>query len=45
MQFFDGEGLYPQLNRKIMEEMSRLDDEDLLLLLTIVRHLQRERKE
>ncbi len=43
MQFFDSEGLYPQLNRKIMEEMRELDDEDLLLLLTISRHLRRKR--
>ena len=44
MQFFDAEGLYPQLNRKIMDEMRKLDDEDLLLLLTICRHLQRNKE-
>lgn len=43
MQFFDSEGLYPQLNRKVMEEMRELDDEDLLLLLTISRHLRRKK--
>ena len=42
MQFFDSEGLYPQLNLKIMEEMRQLDNEDLLLLLTISRHLRQK---
>lgn len=42
MQLFDSEGLYPQLNRKIMDEMRKLDDEDLLL--TVSRHLQRNRE-
>lgn len=43
MHFFDGETLYPQLIRKIMDAMQDLDDEDLLLLLTISRHLQRRK--
>ena len=42
MQFFDGETLYPQLIRKVIEEMQGLDDEDLLLLLTVSRHLRRK---
>ena len=42
MQFFDSEGLYPQLNLKIMEEMRQLVNEDLLLLLTISRHLRQK---
>ena len=42
MQLFDSEGLHPQLNRKIMDEMRKLDDEDLLL--TVSRHLQRNRE-
>lgn len=41
MQFFDGDGLYPQLVREMMDEMRELDDEDLSLLLTIIRHLKR----
>lgn len=32
-----------RLNRKIMDEMRKLDDEDLLLLLTVSRHLRRNR--
>ena len=42
MQFFDGETLYPQLIRKVIEEMPGMDDEDLLLLLTGSRHLRRK---
>ncbi len=42
MQFFDGETLYPQLIRKVIEEMQGMDDEDLLLLLTVSRHLRRK---
>lgn len=42
MQFFDGETLYPQLIRKVIEEMQGMDDEDLLLLLTVYRHLRRK---
>ena len=42
MQFFDGETLYPQLIRKVIEEMHGMDDEDLLLLLTVSRHLRRK---
>lgn len=45
MQFFDAEGLYPQLNRKIMEELRHLDDEDLLLLLTVIRRLQQGKEQ
>lgn len=41
MQFFDAEEQYPQLNRKIIDEMRALDDADLLLLPSIVRHLRR----
>lgn len=41
MQFFDGDRLYPQLVREMMDEMRELDDEDLSLLLTIIRHLKR----
>ena len=41
MQFFDGETLYPQLIRKVIEEMQGMDDEDLLLL-TVSRHLRRK---
>ncbi len=42
MQFFDGETLYPQLIRKVIEEMQGMDDEDMLLLLTVSRHLRRK---
>lgn len=42
MQFFNGETLYPQLIRKVIEEMQGMDDEDLLLLLTVSRHLRRK---
>ena len=42
MQFFDGETLYPQLIRKVIEEMQGMDEEDLLLLLTVSRHLRRK---
>ena len=42
MQFFDGETLYPQLSRKVIEEMQGMDDEDMLLLLTVSRHLRRK---
>ena len=42
MQFFDGETLYPQLIRKVIEEMQGMDDEDLLRLLTVSRHLRRK---
>ena len=42
MQFFDGETLYPQLIRKVIEEMQGMDDEDMLLLLTVSRHLRRQ---
>ena len=42
MQFFDGETLYPQLIRKVIEEMQGMDAEDLLLLLTVSRHLRRK---
>ncbi len=45
MQFFDSESLYPQLTRKVMDEMRKLDDEDLLLLLTICRHLLRNKSQ
>ena len=44
MQFFDSEGLYPQLVRKILDEMQGLDDDDLLLLLTIIHHLRRRKE-
>lgn len=42
MQFFNGETLYPQLIRKVIEEMQGMDDEDMLLLLTVSRHLRRK---
>lgn len=39
MQFFDADGLYPQLVRKAMDAMKELDDNDMLLLLTIIARL------
>lgn len=41
MQFFDGDELYPQLVRQVMDDLCRLNEADLNLLLIIIRHLQR----
>ena len=39
MQFFDGDSTQPQLIRKAIEDMKGLSDNDLLLLLNIIRRL------
>lgn len=39
MQFFDGDSLYPQLVRKAMDGMQKLDDNDMLLLINIIHRL------
>lgn len=39
MQFFDEHSSQPQLVYKVMEEMSDLNDADLLLLLNIVQRM------
>lgn len=39
MQFFDSESLCPQLVRKAMEEMKDLDEETLMLLISLIRRI------
>ena len=43
MQFFDAENLNPQLVRMAMDGMRELDEEDMMLLLNLIRRL-REKK-
>ncbi len=40
MQFFDAESPDPQLARKVLEEVKGLSDEDVLLLLSLVKRLR-----
>lgn len=37
MQFFDAESLNPQLSRKVLEEVKSLSDDDVLLLLSLIK--------
>lgn len=43
MQFFDSNEIYPQLIRNVMDDLCELDKDDLLLLLTIIQHLRRNK--
>lgn len=40
MQFFDSESLCPQLVHKAMEEMKDLDEETLMLLISLIRRIK-----